>query len=324
MADHGRLAASDASISRSLAATLHRISIHDSSVSAVDMSACPAAAWHGDGQTTPSSSVAVNTTTPESYVVVGRAIHASGHSSSGRSPEAVLKTRSWMSFDDFKLLKLLGEGGFAKVYAAQHRASGKHVALKISVRSGTPGELSDRSFSAGHTARRASLRADVIRNEVVTLARAAAEDIPGPCRIFGVIVDGPRVAIVLERVTGSNLRDLVRGQPGRWRVDESDVRSIARSLARTIAKLHHAGVLHRDLKPSNVLMTSTREARLIDFGLAMEIPSITLASTARRYHSAASTDSGSGAIGPGSLEFESRGTSSTRESSGDYLSSRSS
>ena len=100
---------------------------------------------------------------------------------------------------DFKLVGVLGEGGFARVYAAVHRPSGREVALKISTRSRVAGDnLVSASFSAGNSSRQASLRADVVRSEVVALARCMARGVQGPCAIGGVVVGDDSVGVVLE------------------------------------------------------------------------------------------------------------------------------
>lgn len=90
-----------------------------------------------------------------------------------------------MKISDFKWLKLLGEGGFARVYAAVHRQTGRRVALKVSAKSSANKKQAaakpSGSFSAGNSSRQASLRADVVRNEVVALARCSTAAVPGPC-----------------------------------------------------------------------------------------------------------------------------------------------
>ncbi|MGN6445991.1 serine/threonine-protein kinase [Amnibacterium sp.] len=77
------------------------------------------------------------------------------------------------------------------------------------------------------------------------------------------------LAMIMERMAGGDLRDLIRRQPLAW---QQTVR-LGAGLADGLAQLHAAGWLHRDVKPANVLLGGTDPgqdlgARLGDFGAA--------------------------------------------------------
>jgi hypothetical protein len=48
--------------------------------------------------------------------------------------------------------------------------------------------------------------------------------------------------------------------------------ALARDMLAALGALHEAGIVHRDVKPSNVFLTSHHGAKLLDFGLARDVP----------------------------------------------------
>jgi serine/threonine protein kinase len=75
-------------------------------------------------------------------------------------------------------------------------------------------------------------------------------------------VDG-RPGLLLEFITGPNLKDAVSDRPLRW---EQAVR-FGVQVSRALDKLHRSGALHRDVKPHNILLDHDRGAILADLGL---------------------------------------------------------
>jgi serine/threonine protein kinase len=76
-------------------------------------------------------------------------------------------------------------------------------------------------------------------------------------------VDG-RLFLTMELVDGQPLSELIR--PGGLPLDQ--LLAIATPLADAVSAAHARGITHRDLKPANVMVTPTRQVKVLDFGLA--------------------------------------------------------
>ena len=101
------------------------------------------------------------------------------------------------------------------------------------------------------------------RNE----ARAAARlSHPAIVAVYDVGEDdavGPY--LVFEYVPGSSLKQILRG---RGPLAPDAAVKLGRQIAAAIDTAHQAGVIHRDVKPDNILVSSTGDAKLADFGVA--------------------------------------------------------
>ena len=150
----------------------------------------------------------------------------------------------------YKVLQILGEGGIAVVYRAEHLGLGRAVALKIlHPVYGEHEELRSR-FQ-----REAKALAALSHPNIVNLVD------------YGVEENMPY--LVMELLQGRSLRDLL---------DEYHTLSperafgITKQVLRSLAYAHAEGLIHRDLKPANVFLQSLHDTndhvKLLDFGFA--------------------------------------------------------
>jgi eukaryotic-like serine/threonine-protein kinase len=145
----------------------------------------------------------------------------------------------------YRIQRVLGEGGMGVVYLAEDTRLGRTVALK--------------AVSARFTGD--ALRRDRLRRE----ARSAAALVhPGIATVYALEEFEDQVFIAGEYVPGETLRDeLGRGPLGGARALDT-----ALAIARPLAAAHDRGVIHRDLKPENVIRTPAGDVKILDFGLA--------------------------------------------------------
>jgi serine/threonine-protein kinase len=142
----------------------------------------------------------------------------------------------------FTLDKELGRGGMGAVYRATDQVLQRTVAIKV-LRERTDDQV-------GRKLRlEAQILARLVHDNVVRLYDFGEAD--GIYYFVMEEVDGPSFVRRWKQVT----------LPERLRI-------IAQT-AEALDYAHHQGVIHRDVKPANVLLTSTDQAKLSDFGLSL-------------------------------------------------------
>ena len=97
-------------------------------------------------------------------------------------------------------------------------------------------------------------------------ARAAsALNSPNIVTVYEVIHSGPTVAIAMELVTGTSLRQYCgTAQP------VEKVALWGRQIANALAEAHARGIVHRDIKPENLMLRPDGYLKVLDFGLARQ------------------------------------------------------
>jgi len=151
-----------------------------------------------------------------------------------------------------RIVRLLGRGGMAEVYEAEHTALGMRRAVKV--------------FNADGE------RAELLRKRFLAEGRLLARlDHPRLVRVYDCNVDEATKApyITMDLVVGAD------GEPHtlsslhkEHKVTEAQLVAWYTELADALSYIHSAGVVHRDVKPSNVLVDASGHAVLADFGVS--------------------------------------------------------
>ena len=149
----------------------------------------------------------------------------------------------------YRILGQIGEGGMGVVYVAEDTRLGRRVAVKI------PHAGRDEAHYHSRFLREARAVSALNHPNI-----AAVYD-------YGETPDGAPF-IVMELVTGQTLGDLLLDHG----LTLARAVEVIEQVAEALSEAHRRGIVHRDVKPSNVIINDRGEVKVLDFGLAKQIP----------------------------------------------------
>ena len=155
----------------------------------------------------------------------------------------------------YQLGPVLGRGGMAEVRRAVDTRLSRPVAIKI-LRIDLAG---DSTFQARFR-REAQAAAGLNHPNIVSVYDTGEQ--------LDVASDVHIPYIVMELVVGHTLRDLLR--EGRKILPERAL-EMEMGVLDALQYSHNAGIIHRDIKPANVMLTSTGQVKVMDFGIARAV-----------------------------------------------------
>ncbi|MFO0760637.1 MAG: protein kinase [Byssovorax sp.] len=153
----------------------------------------------------------------------------------------------------YRIEAMLGQGGMAVVYRAQHTGTGKPCALKLV----HPNLVTRREL------------VDLFIREAQVGSRIGQN--PHIIDVFDAGADEQRRVpfLAMELLQGETLEDYLEK---RGPMPHALIRTVLVQLADALDQAHQAGVVHRDLKPSNLFLTQSRKGepllKVMDFGIA--------------------------------------------------------
>lgn len=157
--------------------------------------------------------------------------------------------------DKYRIEKVLGQGGMAKVYLATQEPLGRKVAVKVLKHMSTDPDI--RNIDEKRFFREASLASKLTHPNTVVI------------HDYGTLDEDKGLFLVMEYLDGTSLGELLRRVHHlSWETAYPIISQIAGSLA----EAHEKGLIHRDLKPLNIMVSQKADspiyAKVLDFGLA--------------------------------------------------------
>ncbi|MGO3363042.1 MAG: Stk1 family PASTA domain-containing Ser/Thr kinase [Corynebacterium sp.] len=156
---------------------------------------------------------------------------------------------------------VIGTGGMSDVYAATDELLGRDIAVKM-----MRADLARDETFLERFRREAQNAAKLNHHAIVAVYDTGQTD----------DASGHVPYIVMERVHGQTLRDIVRDN-GPLPLEEAS--RVMAEVCRALGFSHEAGIIHRDVKPANIMITNTGAVKVMDFGIARALSDTTSAMT---------------------------------------------
>ncbi|XP_040189629.1 MAP/microtubule affinity-regulating kinase 3 isoform X3 [Rana temporaria] len=148
---------------------------------------------------------------------------------------------------NYRLLKTIGKGNFAKVKLARHILTGREVAIKIIDKT----QLNPTSLQKLFR----EVRIMKILNH------------PNIVKLFEVIETEKTLYLIMEYASGGEVFDYLVAH---GRMKEKEARSKFRQIVSAVQYCHQKHIVHRDLKAENLLLDADMNIKIADFGFSNE------------------------------------------------------
>ncbi len=155
------------------------------------------------------------------------------------------KDRTGQQLGNYRLVRFLGQGGFAEVYLGQHIFLQTQAAIKILRTQLTPGEQ------------------EAFLQEARTIAHLVHAHI---VRVFDFGTQDNLPFLVMDYAPNGSLRER---HPRGTRVAPQTVVDYIKQIASALQYAHDEKLIHRDVKPENMLVGRHGEVLLSDFGISV-------------------------------------------------------
>ncbi len=150
----------------------------------------------------------------------------------------------------YRIVRVLGQGGMARLYEAEHLRLDARFAIKI-----IHDELAREPALLARFEREAHAAARIRSEHVLRAVDVLRTQDDRPCLVTDLL-EGEDLQVHLDRVGKLPIAEAI---------------PIARQICRGVAAAHAVGVVHRDLKPSNMFLCqrdATPLVKVLDFGIA--------------------------------------------------------
>ena len=179
-----------------------------------------------------------------------------------------LKTGVLLHGGDYRIEKVLGQGGFGITYLAEQSSLGRKVCIKeFFLKEYCDRDEATSQVSLGPTNNRAMM--EKYQAKFLKEARMIARlDHPNIIRILDVFAENNTAYYVMDYIEGKNLNDIVKEKGA---LPEAEAVSYICQIGKGLAYIHSHNINHLDIKPGNILVRqSDNRPILIDFGVSKQ------------------------------------------------------
>jgi eukaryotic-like serine/threonine-protein kinase len=154
---------------------------------------------------------------------------------------------------EYKIVRVLGQGGLGAVYEAVHLISQRAEAMKVMLpeQTGTP-DMKER-----------------FRREIQLLASL---NHPNIASLHNAFYLEDQLIMVMELVEGEDLRTRSHNA----RIPLPMLMDFGMQVLGALEYAHTRGVVHRDIKPANIMVSPANLVKVLDFGIAISQGSVEL------------------------------------------------
>ena len=176
-----------------------------------------------------------------------------------------LKQGSLLKRGEYRIEKVIGQGGFGITYLAEQTSLGRKVAVKeFFMKEHCNRESDTLQVSVPSVGSRELV--ERYRQKFMKEARLIASfDNGNITRIYDVFEDNGTAYYVMEYLEGKSLKAIVEEEGP---LAEDVALGYIRQIAGALREIHGSNLLHLDVKPANIMLNKKGEAVLIDFGIS--------------------------------------------------------
>jgi serine/threonine protein kinase len=156
----------------------------------------------------------------------------------------------------YRILGDLGRGGMGVVHRGRHRTAA------IAKRQG--GEVAIKVLHAQYA------QDDAFRDRFEREASMGLKlDHPGIVKVYDLVIDGGNLALVMDLAEGRPLSEVIGKETGP--IPWERAWPMFKQMLDAVAYAHKHNVVHRDIKPENVIVSSSGQLKILDFGIAKDM-----------------------------------------------------
>ena len=179
-----------------------------------------------------------------------------------------LQSNTELQNGKFRILRVLGQGGFGITYLAENVALGRKVAIKEFFPKDFCGRDETTRAITSFTGGNSELLERLKKRFLKEARNIAALDHPGIVKIHDIFEENGTAYYIMDYIEGENLNEMVKRDGA---MPEARAVGYIRKVGETLSYIHGRNMTHFDVKPANIVVRRSDDMPiLIDFGLSKQ------------------------------------------------------